>query len=240
MAMAQGFGQISRSEHLPGRIAAQFAERIHKGAIKPGDRLPTEHAMAQTFGVSRTVIREAIAQLRNEGLVETRQGVGAFVVERQARHIRLGDGEQMDKHAFCDLYQLRVPLEIEAAGLAAANRSDEQMRQIDAALARMAGSDDWNTDGVAADLEFHRLIAEATGNPYFDQFIGAIADRVSHVIIAAREKIRFDEIMAITMAEHMAIRDAIAARDPLAARAAMRQHLKGSASRVGFDLTFYG
>ncbi|MDS9469370.1 FadR/GntR family transcriptional regulator [Paracoccus sp. MBLB3053] len=237
--MAQGFRQISRNEHLPARIAAQFAQLIHKGTIKPGDKLPTEHSMAQTFGVSRTVVREAIAQLRNEGLVETRQGVGAFVVERQARHIRLGDGGLMDNHAFQDLFQLRVPLEIEAAGLAALNHTEEQMGLLEEALLRMSASDDWNTEGVAADLEFHRIIALATGNDYFDQFISAIADRVGHVIIAAREQIMLDEIKSITIEEHGAIRDAIHARDPIAARQAMRSHLKGSASRVGLQLKFF-
>ncbi|MTH78051.1 FadR/GntR family transcriptional regulator [Paracoccus aestuariivivens] len=238
--MVQGFRQIARNEHLPARIAAQFAERIHRGDIKPGDKLPTEHALSQTFGVSRTVIREAIAQLRNEGLVETRQGIGAFVIERQARHIRLGDGGQMDKHAFTDLYQLRVPLEIEAAGLAALHRSDEQMQMLDAALAKMNSSIDWNTEGVAADLEFHRIIALATGNHYFDQFISAVADRVGHAIVTAREAIMFDEIMAITIEEHGAIRDAILTQDAHAARDAMRRHLKGSAHRVGLELEFFG
>lgn len=237
--LVQEFGQIARNEHLPTRIAAQFAQRIHGGDIKPGDKLPTEHAMAQSFGVSRTVIREAIAQLRNEGLVETRQGVGAFVVERQARHIRLEDGQRMDKHAFTDLFQLRVPLEIEAAGLAAVHHTDDHMRQLDAALDLLARPLDWNTEGVAADLEFHRTIALATGNDYFAQFIGAIADRIGHVIIAGREKVMDAEIRAITVAEHRAICDAIRARDPIAARRAMRQHLTGSASRVGLDLKFF-
>ena len=73
------FGQIRRSEHLPARIAVQLAEEISQGRLKPGERLPTEHVLAKTLGVSRSVVREAIAQLRNEGVVETRQGVGAFV-----------------------------------------------------------------------------------------------------------------------------------------------------------------
>lgn len=236
----EDFGQLSRNEYLPARIAAQFAERIRNDSIKPGDKLPTEHAMARAFGVSRTVVREAIAQLRNEGLVETRQGVGAFVIERRARYIRLADGGQMDKHAFADLFQLRVPLEIEAAGLAAVNRTEAQMQLLDAALERMSRQPlDWNTEGVAADLEFHRIISVATGNEYFGQFIGAIADRVGHVIIAAREQITPDEIKAVTLAEHAAIRDAIRARDPLAARLAMRVHLTGSAGRVGLDLELF-
>ncbi|MGA0613174.1 FadR/GntR family transcriptional regulator [Paracoccus broussonetiae] len=237
--MQQGMEQIERNTHLPTRIAKQFAQRIHDGALKPGDKLPTEHAMAQSFGVSRTVVREAIAQLRNEGLVETRQGVGAFVVERQFRHIRLEDGQRMDKHAFSDLFQLRVPLEIEAAGIAAAHHRAEHLIQLDDSLARIALPLDWNTEGVAADLDFHRIIAQATGNEYFPQFIGAIADRVGHVIIAAREQTMPDEIRAITITEHTAIRDAIRARDPVAARQAMRFHLTGSAQRVGLALRFY-
>lgn len=108
--MSGDFTQIMRTEHLPTRIATQFSRQIQKGALKPGDKLPTELAMSKSFGVSRTVIREAIAQLRNEGMIETRQGVGAFVIERPTRHIRLDDGGQMDKHAFRDLFQLRVPL----------------------------------------------------------------------------------------------------------------------------------
>ncbi|WP_197054704.1 winged helix-turn-helix domain-containing protein [Paracoccus sp. PAMC 22219] len=67
---------IARTQHLPSRIAAHMAARIQQGGLKPGDKLPTEAAMSRDFGVSRTVIREAIAQLRNEGMIETRQASG--------------------------------------------------------------------------------------------------------------------------------------------------------------------
>ena len=80
--------QILRTTHLPTRIADHYSQQILTGTLKPGDRLPTELAMSKNFGVSRTVIREAIARLRNEGMIETRQGVGAFVIERPTRHIR--------------------------------------------------------------------------------------------------------------------------------------------------------
>lgn len=229
--------QISRTEHLPARIAAHFARQIQEGELKPGDKLPTENAMSKNFGVSRTVIREAIAQLRNEGMIETRQGVGAFVIDRPTRHIRLDDRRQMDTHGFRDLFQLRVPLEIEAAGLAATYHRAEHLRQLDEALQRMsvAGGD----DGIVADLDFHRTIAAATGNDYFVQFLGAVSDRILQTIVESRERTRLDEIVAIVNREHTELRDAIAARDPVRARAAMRAHMVGSAERIALRLEFY-
>lgn len=238
--MSGDFMHIQRGEHLSTRIAAQFAQQIQMGALKPGDKLPTELAMSKSFGVSRTVIREAIAQLRNEGVVETRQGIGAFVTERSGRHIRLDDGAQMDRHTFRDLFQLRVALEIAAAGLAAVHRGPEHLQALDEAMARMADPNDWANAGVAADLEFHRIVAAATGNDYFVQFIGAIAERISHVILEARAKIQLDEIIVITLGEHKELRDAIAAGDPVRARDAMRTHLTGSADRIGLKLEFHG
>lgn len=237
--MSGGFTQIPRTEHLPARIAAQFARQIQQGELKPGDKLPTENAMSKNFGVSRTVIREAIAQLRNEGMIETRQGVGAFVILRPTRHIRLDDGAQMDGDGFRDLFQLRVPLEIEAAGLAATYHRAEHLRQMDEALVRMSVTDDGAGDGIVADLDFHRTIAGATGNDYFVQFLGAVSDRILQTIVASRERIRLDEIVAIVNREHTELRDAIAARDPVRARAAMRAHMAGSAERIALRLEFY-
>ena len=117
--MSVDFGQIRRSEHLPARIAQQIGRDIAEGRILPGEKLPTEHVLAKGFGVSRSVVREAIAQLRNEGLVETRQGVGAFVTELQARaSIRIEQDDLHDRQSFRDLFQLRLPLEIEEIGRA--------------------------------------------------------------------------------------------------------------------------
>ena len=237
--MSADFTQITRNEHLPARIAAQFTQQIRTGTLKTGDKLPTEHAMSKNFGVSRTVIREAIAQLRNEGMIETRQGVGAFVIERPTRHIRLDDGGQMDKLAFRHLFQLRVPLEIEAAGLAALHHTPEHLQQMGDAMVRMADTGEGAQDSMVADLEFHRIIASATGNDYFVQFLGAISDRILHTIVASRERIRLEEIVAVVTREHRELREAIAAGDPVRARAAMRTHMIGSTERVALELDFH-
>ncbi|OHV84249.1 FadR/GntR family transcriptional regulator [Rhizobium sp. LCM 4573] len=230
------FSQIRRGEHLPARIAAQIGREISEGRIAPGEKLPTEHLLARTFGVSRSVVREAIAQLRNEGLVETRQGVGAFATEIERRQsLRIEQGDLSNRESFRDLFQLRIPLEIEAAGLAALHHVPEELAKIDEALAQMTGAEKWTEQGIVADLAFHRAIAAATHNEYFLLFIGFIAERISLAINAARATAILEEIVEVTIAEHVSIRDAVASRDPVKAREAMRYHLTGAAARL--DLT---
>jgi GntR family transcriptional regulator, transcriptional repressor for pyruvate dehydrogenase complex len=231
------FGEIRRNEQLPARIASEIVRQITEGSFLPGHKLPTEHNLAQSFGVSRSVIREAIAQLRNEGLIETRQGVGAFVTEPDRRHaIRIEPETLADRHHFQSLFQLRMALEIEAAGLAAVHHTAEDMRKIDEALAEMNGREKWTDEGISADLTFHRALAAATHNEYFPLVLGFIAERISQAIRAARARAVLEEIVEITIAEHTAIRNAIALRDPVKAREVMRHHVVSAASRVNLQL----
>jgi DNA-binding FadR family transcriptional regulator len=232
-------GQIKRSDHLPARIAAQFTAEINEGRLSPGDKLPTEHVLAKTLGVSRSVVREAIAQLRNEGLVETRQGVGAFVSERPARLIRIKEGDLFDPQSFRALFQLRVPLEIEAAGLAAVHHTPADLARIDEALAHMNGPEKWSHQSIDADLASHRAVADATHNEYFSMFLGFIAERISLAIDAARSRAVLEEIVEVTIAEHTRLRDAIASRNPADAREAMRLHMHGAASRIQLSLEHF-
>ncbi|MCK4205180.1 FadR family transcriptional regulator [Brucella pituitosa] len=237
--MSTDFGHIKRSEHLPARIATQIGSDIHEGRLQPGDKLPTEHVLSKSFGVSRSVVREAIAQLRNEGLVDTRQGVGAFVTERQTRSIRINEDELFSRDSFRDLFQLRFPLEIEAAGLAAAHHTADDLARLDEALEQMTGAAKWTDQGIVADLAFHKAVADATGNEYFSTFVGFIIERISHAINVARSKAILEEIVNITIEEHVSLRDAIASRNPLVARDAMRKHLMGAAARIGLALESY-
>jgi GntR family transcriptional repressor for pyruvate dehydrogenase complex len=234
------FNQIRRSEHLPTRIAAQIGREILEGRIAAGEKLPTEHLLARTFGVSRSVVREAIAQLRNEGLVETRQGVGAFATEFERRQsLRIEHGDPSNRLAFQNLYQLRMPLEIEAAGLAAVHHAVEDLRRIDEALEQMTGAEKWTEQGIVADLAFHRAVAAATQNEYFPLFVGFIAERISLAIQTARAKAVLEEIVEVTIAEHVEIRDAVVSRDPIKAREAMRAHLTQAAARLDLTLEVF-
>jgi GntR family transcriptional repressor for pyruvate dehydrogenase complex len=238
--MTADFSQIRRIEHLPARIAGHIVKEIAEGRITAGEKLPTEHILAKTFGVSRSVVREAIAQLRNEGLVETRQGVGAFVMEALGRgSIRIEQTDLHDRESFRSLFQLRMPLEIEAAGLAAVHHDDADLKKLDDSLAQMTGAEKWTDQGIVADLVFHRTLATATHNEYYPLFIGFIAERISLAINAARAAALLEEIVETTIAEHVAIRDAVATRDPLKARAAMRNHILGAANRLDLTLEIF-
>lgn len=238
--MTLEFNQIHRSAHLPGRIAEEIAREINDSKLQAGDRLPTEHLLAKTFGVSRSVIREAIAQLRNEGYVETKQGVGAFVTDpRQRLSVKIERSTLNDPENFRDLMQLRMSLEIEAAGLAALHHKPDHIARMDQAIEGMRDATDWKIDGVEADLDFHRAMAEATGNEYFSVFLGYIAERISSAINTAFERAVYGEIHEITVNEHVVLRDAIAKGDPLAARDAMRVHILGAASRLNLELDVF-
>lgn len=231
------FTHIKRSEHLPTRIAADIGREIDERRILPGQKLPTEHSLAQTFGVSRSVVREAIAHLRNEGLVESRQGVGAFATEIQHRQsIRIGASQLDDRENFRSLFYIRFALEIEAARLAALHHKPEDIAKLDVALAQMTGAEKWTEQGIVADLAFHKAVAGATHNEYFLQFISFIAEKTHIAINAARASAVLEKIVEITIAEHVAIRDSIASGDPDKAKTAMTDHLEGAAGRLNLDL----
>lgn len=222
------FSQISRAKSLPETIAADIQQEITAGNLKPGDRLPTESELSETFGVSRTVVREAIAQLRHEGLVETRRGVGAFITEPERRQFLRIDGLSLDDpESFRSLFQLRNVLEVEAAGLAALLHTDAELAKIDDALNRMINADQWSGDGVVADLDFHHAIASATGNEYFPVFVGFISEKMSEAMHSSRVYAIREEIVKVTIAEHVAVRDAIAKRDVEEARRTMELHILG-------------
>jgi DNA-binding FadR family transcriptional regulator len=232
-----GFGHIQR-EHLPSQVASAVGQEIDGGALKAGDKLPTEHELARAFGVSRAVVREAIAQLRNEGLVETRQGVGAFVLPSRHRPVlRIAVDNLSDQQRFRSLFQLRVPLEVEAAGLAALHHAPDDLQRLDESLEAMGGLQAWSSDeGIAADLSFHRTLAQATQNHYFPAVLGFVGEKITTTIVEARSLVALEQLYNRTVQEHRAVRDAVAARDMHAARAAMRAHILGAASRLNLQL----
>src|SRR6516164_11319657 len=115
---------------LTGELVARVADDITSGKIAPGSRLPTEQELIAATGVSRTVVREAVAALRAEGLVVTRQGVGAFVAETPRRPFRIETGDLQSLRDVIQVMELRTGVEVEAAGLAAERASAAELRRI--------------------------------------------------------------------------------------------------------------
>lgn len=225
--------QLNRAP-LPDRIADMIKQEIAEGRLAPGERLPPEQVLAENFGVSRNVVREGIARLRNEGIIESRQGIGAFVATSPTPTLRLDASlRSPDRHQ--SLFELRAALEVRAAELAALRRTEEDLRAIQRAYDDMERSMDWGKDGVEHDIEFHRAIAGATGNGFMLATIMFIAEHLKESIKLTRTMSDIKEVNAVTLQEHRAILVAIGARDPAAAKLAMATHLTNAATRIGIQ-----
>ena len=226
---------LAPERKLSRGLSDQLAEQIKSGRLAPGERLPTEQALTRAARVSRTVVREAVAALRAEGLVVTRQGVGAFVsAEPQRAPFRIDPERLKSIDDVLDVMELRLGVEIESAGLAAERASRAQLRAIAAALQAIERAADSGKSAVDEDLALHRAIAEATGNEEFPRFLQFIGRH----LIPRRTVAGLPERMGgrrayleLIQEEHRRIFEAIRDRDPAAAREAMRRHLTRSLER---------
>ncbi|MFY0682715.1 MAG: FadR family transcriptional regulator [Thalassovita sp.] len=234
--MAQ-FQEIRRHGHLPDLIAGQILQQVTDGELQPGDPLPTETALAEIFGVSRNVVREAIARLRSDGVIETKQGRGAVVQPLSERAtFRIDIASLGDQDNLASLFELRGLLEIDAAGLAALRRNDADVAELGAAIDIMRGSQDFDDQRLEADARFHRRIGLATGNGYLATIIDYISSRLVDTTRATGEVYAKSDLMDVTIREHSNILDAIRAQDVQAARLAMATHIRGAAARLAVDL----
>jgi GntR family transcriptional repressor for pyruvate dehydrogenase complex len=223
------------SGNLASRVAEQLLDKMRGDSLVPGSRLPSEIAMAKHFGVSRTVMREAIARLKADGLLETRRGSGAFVLATD-RQQTLVDGDRMTEEsvgALLNLIEVRRGVESEVAALAAVRRTPGQLAEIEHALRRIDEAVAAGSDGVEEDTRLHQCIAAVTGNPYWVRIIEMFAQHVrSAVRVTRANEARREDFSRQVRAEHEQIVSAIAARDPDLARAAATQHMEGAAQRV--------
>jgi GntR family transcriptional repressor for pyruvate dehydrogenase complex len=226
---------LASAGKLSAGLFDQLAEQIKSGKLAPGERLPTEQALTRAARVSRTVVREAVAALRAEGLVVTRQGVGAFVsAAPQQAPFRIDTERLHDLEEILYVMELRLCVEIESAGLAAERASRAQVRAIDAALEAMDRATAQGKAAVDEDLALHRAIADGTGNPQFPRFLQFIGRHLipRHIVSGMPNTMGGQRAyLELLQTEHRRIVEAIRSRDPKAAREAMRRHLTRSLDR---------
>jgi DNA-binding FadR family transcriptional regulator len=226
---------LAAARKLSRGLFEQLAEQIKSGRLSPGERLPTEQELTRAARVSRTVVREAVAALRAEGLVITRQGVGAFVsAAPQQAPFRIDPERMQSLDDILSVMELRLGVEIESAGLAAERATRPQLRAIGAALDAIDRAADAGKSAVDEDLGLHRAIAEATGNPEFARFLQFIGRHLipRRIVSGLPESMGGRRAyLELIQEEHRRICDAIRSRDPKAARDAMRRHLTRSLER---------
>ncbi|MBZ3906227.1 MULTISPECIES: FadR/GntR family transcriptional regulator [Streptomyces] len=225
--------KMTSSTRLTDRVAATLAEEIASGRIGVGERLPTESQLVTQLGVSRTVVREAITLLRNSGLVESRQGVGVFVLPGRIQPLDLAGEPEPSIAATLRVLEVREAIEVAAARLAAQRASAQQRRSIRRALDAVADAVAKGGDGVKEDLAFHAEIAQATGNEVLASTVSYLGEVMESGIRVSREReaLRADFMSAVT-AEHEALLAAIEAGDGDAAAAAASTHLHNAATRL--------
>jgi len=224
----------TRSRGLVQEVMDDLTAKIRGGLYKPGAKLPTEPEVMAEQGVSRTVVREAVSRLQAAGFVETRHGVGTFVLPPPpAAALDLTTVTTI--RDVVDMLELRISLETEAAGLAALRRKEEHLLLMRAAIGAFETGIDKGEQAVDEDFKFHLQIALATGNRYFEEVY-------RHLGKSTIPRTRVDTTQLVpepgpnylyrTNLEHRNILDAIARKDAESARAAMRLHLSNSRERL--------
>jgi GntR family transcriptional regulator, transcriptional repressor for pyruvate dehydrogenase complex len=221
-------GRRSLSETVFDRIQ----RAIKSGAYAVDERLPTEHALAAEFGVSRPIVRDALQRLRDQGLIYSRRGAGSFVREQGVRE-PLGFGQMENLSDLQHCYDFRLTIEPEAAAMAARRRTDEALHKIKTALSLLRDATNRQAHRADADFMFHLSIAQASANPYFATAMQALEE---HIAVGMRlhglSLRRTSDGLTHVLVEHTAIYDAIGSGDDELAGSLMETHLAGSRDRL--------
>ena len=236
LALAEDVGRPRRARGLVSEIVEGLGNNIRDGLLKRGDKLPTEAEIMARFDVSRTVVREALSKLQASGLVETRHGVGTFVIEAApGGNFKISAQDLSTVADVISVLELRISLETEAAGLAALRRTQTNLDAMQTALNAFQDSIDHDSDAVPPDFQFHMEVARATGNQHF-------ADLMTYLgtMIIPRTRVNTPQsapegrlvYLQRVNSEHDSIYVAIRNQDAEAARAAMRTHLSNSRERL--------
>ncbi len=227
--------RTERRPKLSEQVVSALRAQVLGGEFSAGQKLPTENRLTETFGVSRTVIREAMATLAADGLVESRQGAGVFVRERPSLAFGSIGQEIGNKISLAlNVLEVRMGIEIESAGLAAMRRNNAQEAEIQEAFFEFERLLALDQATGKTDFDFHRAIAAATNNPFYVEVLDALGSRTIPCDITSpwgTESVLTREYQVGLQREHLVILKAIQNADPQAARDGMRAHLVASQER---------
>jgi GntR family transcriptional repressor for pyruvate dehydrogenase complex len=222
------FGHVNRERRLSDKVADMMLETILSDRLKVGDRLPSERELGEQFGVSRTVVREAVRALVTKGVIDVRSGSGLRVAAVDANAVSESmslflRGGTLD---FENVHEVRTLLEVHLAGLAAERATEEEVGLLRDIHERMRRETADVEAAARDDLEFHRAIARATHN---DLFL-LLMDSIGSSLIDIRRENLGSGSAPMTLSQHEAILERIAVHDPEGARTAMHAHLESVAS----------
>ncbi|MDK3020917.1 FadR/GntR family transcriptional regulator [Pseudodonghicola flavimaris] len=225
----------ARSGHLPDEIAQDLGAKISSGALPVGSRLPSERDLCTQYSVSRAVVREALSQLKSDGLVAARAGSGVYVTERDSTNaFRFQTFAVSDLKRLEEAMELLVSIEVAATRLAALRRTPEDLKKIKRALIGMEYAIASERLGDEEDYQFHQAIVEATHNQHFISLCQHLEASARNIIRQARSntKANHADLLDAVQEEHKAIYKALEDGDEERAAEAAARHLKNAAKRI--------
>jgi GntR family transcriptional regulator, transcriptional repressor for pyruvate dehydrogenase complex len=228
--------QATKAITLSAEVAKQLGDDVRKGKLSVGQKLPKETDLMGLYGVSRTVVREAISYLQAAGLVETKHGVGTYVRSREELpSFRVQPEQLATLRDTIALLEFRIAIESEAAAIAAVRRTESDLAEMQSALDAFDLAISRGETAAQADARFHLAIAVATQNSHFMEFMNALGTRA--IPRARLNRIADDDAakqsyLQRVQLEHEAIFSAIRNQDVDGARAAIRTHLSSSRERL--------
>lgn len=230
---------LRKQESLAQQVTQSILLLIQTGKYLPGDKLPSENDLAQKYGISRTIIREALASLKNDDILESKQGKGILVKDPQNRKaFRLRDVfATISITEVSHLYEMRAILEAEAATLATMRLTEENRILIMEGLNALTIAVKENASGEKAHDLFNAAIASASLNPMLIEFLSFLQNKLRSL----SKELRLSTMMSserakLVLQEHEKIVEAIFSKDPLKARTAVLDHLQSAAKRAGFTI----
>jgi GntR family transcriptional repressor for pyruvate dehydrogenase complex len=222
-----------KAPRMPARIYSDILNRILEGEYKEGERLPTEHALAERFATSRPTVREALAQLRADGIIATRHGSGTTVMRRPDPDVRrFAPLETLSDIRRC--YEYRAVIESGAAALAAQKAEDADIAAIRGEWDNLQTIVETAGIGAKDDFAFHLAVVRASKNPFFITALSAIEEQMVFSMNLSRNLslVKSIERQRLVQQEHLEVLEAIRQRDPTRAQRAMREHLERALSRM--------
>lgn len=218
---------------LPDRIYARVVEAILRGDFAPHNKLPTEEALSAQFGVSRPTVREALARLRSDGIIDSRRGAGSTVIRAPGTPVVVATPVK----SLADIeryYAFRSCVEMGAAAGAAEFRDADDLEALQQAFEALNNAMEGGESGADEDVRFHLAIARASHNPFFVTTIDTTVAPIRQFIELARNATDKKSLARVrtTQAEHQAIVDAIVRRSPGDAAEAIRIHILNAKRRI--------
>lgn len=231
------FAAIPREPSLAERVTDELLEAIASGRLRPGDPLPAERTMGEQFGVSRTVIREAVRGLQARGVLEVQTGRGVTVAAVSSRHVSetielyVRGAQSQALITAADIAEIRATLELKLVELASLRATDDDFAALEHEITLMRTAKTAELSAVH-DAEFHRLIAVATHNALFATFVGSINATMRAIRVRS---LRIEGRIERAVEQHSMVLEALRSRDPDRARTAMDDHLEDSRHFYAID-----